>query len=320
VNDAPALKQAEVGVAMGIRGTEVAKDAADIVLQNDNFSSIIDGIEQGRLCSSNLRKSIMYTLCSKVPQFAPTLAMVFGVPEALTIAQVLLIDIGTDIWTAIAYAFQPAESRLMARAPRHPKIIKLADWGVGVYSYCYVGMMQCFFCWVMFFQVPNLVDIWKEQGTGPYHDPAVHHTVVQGKTMYYWTLVMGQIAAAMSTTTERQSLLSYGLPNMWLNLAFLFEVVLGLFSIYAACMHSPFDTETMPRSLVLKPVAALVCIVVVEECRKYIFRSLEEQGMCEWCLGKNTVGDGSSSSEEDSCEDDDNYDSEEDLLKQKLNS
>merc|ERR1719183_3506784 len=101
VNEAPALKQAEVGVAMGQRGTEVAKDAADIVLNDDNFTSIIKGIEQGRLSSENLQKSIMYTLCSKVPQVAPTFGELFGIPQALTVAQVLLIDIGTDIWTAV---------------------------------------------------------------------------------------------------------------------------------------------------------------------------------------------------------------------------
>jgi len=301
VNDAPALKQAEVGVAMGIRGTEVAKDAADIVLQNDNFASIIDGIEQGRLCSTNLRKSIMYTLCSKVPQFMPTLAMVAGVPEALTIAQVLLIDIGTDIWTAIAYAFQPAESKLMARAPRHPKLVKLADWGVGVYSYCYIGVLQCFFCWVMFFQVPGLYDIWQEKGTGPYHTAADKQAVLSGKTIYYWTLVLGQIAAAVSTTTERQSLLTYCFPNTMLNIAFAGEVALGLVSIYCGFMHGPFDTTVLPTDLVLKPIAALIIICLIEEVRKYIFRTLEEQGKCAWCLEvASPEGDDSASEDEES--------------------
>merc|ERR1719263_2234610 len=151
VNDAPALKQAEVGVAMGIRGTEVAKEAADIVLLDDDLQSVVAGMEQGRLCSENLRKSIMYTLCSKLPQVLPTFAELFGVPSALSAAQVLLIDIGTDIWTAIAFAWQPAESQLMNRPPRHPKQDRMVNGSVLGYSYGYVGILQSIVCWTLFF-------------------------------------------------------------------------------------------------------------------------------------------------------------------------
>merc|ERR1719476_617692 len=153
VNDAPALKEAEVGIAMGIRGTEVAKEAADIVLLDDDLQSVVAGMEQGRLCSENLRKSIMYTLCSKLPQVLPTFCELIGVPSALTAVQVLLIDIGTDIWTAIAFAWQPAEGELMRRAPRHPQRDRMVDRHVLLYSYGYIGVLQSLACWAVFFGV-----------------------------------------------------------------------------------------------------------------------------------------------------------------------
>merc|ERR1712113_1208198 len=184
----------------GIRGTEVAKDAADIVLQDDNFASIVDGIEQGRLSSENLQKSIMYTLCSKVPQVAPTFAELLGVPPCLPVKQVLLIDIGTDIWTAIAYALQPAESKLMERVPRHPRLEKLVNWKVLLYSYGYIGPLQCLFCWIMFFNAtPNIWKLWDNDTQkwikAPEFTRKETYYDEQGSSVYYWTLVLGQIAA-----------------------------------------------------------------------------------------------------------------------------
>merc|ERR1719161_1787659 len=187
VNDTPALKQAEVGVAMGIRGTEVAKDAADIILLDDNFTSIVAGMEQGRLSSENLQKSIMYTLCSKIPQVAPTFAELLSVPQALTVAQVLLIDIGTDIWTAIAYAVQKAESQLMMRPPRHPKLERMVNWKVLVYSYGYIGQLQMFFCWLMFFwALPGVWDLYVNQVDAESYTEEQKLIDVKGTTIYYW--------------------------------------------------------------------------------------------------------------------------------------
>lgn len=281
VNDAPALKQAEVGIAMGIRGTDVAKDAADIVLQDDNFASVIAGIEQGRLSSENLQKSIMYTLCSKVPQVAPTFGELFGIPQALTTAQVLLVDIGTDIWTAIAYALQSAESQLMERPPRHPRYEKLVNSKVLIYSYGYIGQLQMFFCWMMFFGAsPGIMALWKSGKNA--NDYTAHDTFVnaQGMSVYYWTLVMGQIAAAISTTTKMQSVFGfggpgYGFPNRTLNFMFLGEVLLGLLTIYWPVMQDLFDTAWLPSSAVTQPMYAFVGICLVDEMRKMIQRRCE---------------------------------------------
>jgi len=278
VNDAPALKQGDVGVAMGIRGTEVAKDAADIVLQDDNFASIVDGIEQGRLSSENLQKSIMYTLCSKIPQVAPTFGELFGLPQALTVAQVLLIDIGTDIWTAIAYALQPAESKLMERRPRHPRNEKLVNCKVLVYSYGYIGQLQMIACWLMFFYAsPKVMELYLSGKSPNDYTDEDHNSDTQGMSVYYWTLVLGQIAAAISTTTKMQSVFgcggaAYGLPNSILNYMFLGELLLGLVAIYFAPMQQWFDTAWLPLSSIFIPVAAFVGIILIEEIRKALGR------------------------------------------------
>lgn len=230
VNDAPALKHAQVGIAMGVRGTEVAKDASDIILLDDNFASIIEGIEQGRLSSDNLRKSIAYTLCSKVPQFLPTLIGVVGIPTAMTMPQILAIDIGTDIWTSIAYAVQPSESSLMKRKPRHPVAQPLVDKALCIYSYCYVGVMQFIGCWIMYMIFdPALLTSFL--GT-PIHDYSKEqkNRWMQGQTVYYYSLVVAQIAAAYATTTFKQSLFDYGVfkPNKILNYFIVGEIILAI--------------------------------------------------------------------------------------------
>jgi len=284
VNDAPALKQAEVGVAMGIRGTEVAKDAADIVLQDDNFASIVDGIEQGRLSSENLQKSIMYTLCSKIPQVAPTFGELFGLPQALTVAQVLLIDIGTDIWTAIAYALQPAESKLMARKPRHPRYEKLVNCKVLVYSYGYIGQLQMIACWAAFFLAsPKVLDLYLSGKSPNDYSKEDEFGDTQGMTVYYWTLVLGQIAAAISTTTKLQSVFGccgtpYGLPNSTLNYMFIGELVLGLVAIYFGPMQAWFDTAWLPWQSIVYPGVAFVAICFIEELRKLFGRMCFDDG------------------------------------------
>jgi magnesium-transporting ATPase (P-type) len=284
VNDAPALKQAEVGVAMGIRGTEVAKEAADIVLLDDDLQSVVAGIEQGRLCSENLRKSILYTLCSKVPQAIPTFAELLGVPTALTVAQVLLIDIGTDIWTAIAFAWQPAESALMSVPPRDPRKERMVTPGVLAYSYGYIGMLQMALCFFVFFHaVPEMWTMF-EHGTFLHvkdFSAADRDHNYRGMTSYYWTLVLAQVAAAMATTTTKESLFAYGLPNLMLNLCLVAEIAFALVIIYWTPAEQTFKTRGLTYQQMLWGAVGFLVIFIIEEIRKFVLGLREKEALAK---------------------------------------
>jgi sodium/potassium-transporting ATPase subunit alpha len=274
VNDAPALKEAEVGIAMGIRGTEVAKEAADIVLLDDDLQSVVLGIEQGRLCSENLRKSIMYTLCSKLPQVLPTFGELFGMPSALTAAQVLLIDIGTDIWTAIAFAWQPAEADLMNKPPRHPREDRMVNSGVLAYSYCYVGVMQSLACWVVFlFGMPRMFTLFRSGTPDSKYTPEDIQADYAGMTGYYWTLVLAQVGAAVAATTVNQSVLSYGiLRNKWLSACLVFEILFALLVIFWSPFQNLFKTAPLSFGQLLIGFAGFALVGCVEELRKFLCR------------------------------------------------
>jgi len=119
VNDSPAIKQADIGLAMGITGSEVAKDSADMILLNDDFSSIIVGIEEGRKIFDNLKKSIAYTLSSNIPEILPFIAfIIMQIPLPLSTVLILCVDLGTDIFPAVSFAFEDSELDIMTRRPR----------------------------------------------------------------------------------------------------------------------------------------------------------------------------------------------------------
>jgi len=268
VNDAPALKEAEVGIAMGVRGTEVAKEAADIILLDDDLQSVVAGMEQGRLCSDNLRKSIMYTLCSKLPQVLPTFAELLGMPSALTAAQVLLVDIGTDIWTAIAYAWQPAESQLMEQPPRHPRRDRMVNGRVLLYSYCYIGVVQSVACWAVFLSMPRMYALFAEDRHPSSYARSDVEADYAGMTAYYWTLVLGQVGAALATTTSKQSVFCFGIPNHWLNLCIVMEIGVALLVIAWAPLQGLFKTRQLALHQFLAGAFGFLLVGMLEELRK----------------------------------------------------
>lgn len=153
VNDAPALKKGNVGIAMGISGKDVSKEAADLILMDDNFASIVNGVEEGRLIFDNLKKSIMYTLTSKPPELIPFIVLIAAnFPPALSSILILAVDLGTDMVPAISLAYETREADIMTRPPRNPQKDKLVDGRLLNFSYFHLGILQAcagFFAFVV---------------------------------------------------------------------------------------------------------------------------------------------------------------------------
>ena len=135
VNDSPAIKKADIGIAMG-SGSDVAKNAADMLLLDDNFSSIVNGVEEGRLIFDNLKKSIAYTLSSNIPEILPFIFFICGqVPLPLSTVLILCIDLGTDMVPAISFAYENPELDIMDRMPRNSKRDHLVNTKLICFAY-----------------------------------------------------------------------------------------------------------------------------------------------------------------------------------------
>jgi sodium/potassium-transporting ATPase subunit alpha len=153
VNDAPALKAADIGVAMGIAGTEVSKGAADMILTDDNFASIVRGVREGRLIFDNLKKSIAYTLSSNIPEIAPFIVFItVQTPLPLSVVLILAIDLGTDMVPAISMAWENPEADIMRRPARDASVDRLVTKKLISFAYLQIGMIQAiagFFTWLV---------------------------------------------------------------------------------------------------------------------------------------------------------------------------
>jgi sodium/potassium-transporting ATPase subunit alpha len=143
VNDSPALKAADIGVAMGIEGSDVAKDAADMILLNDDFASIVAGVEEGRLIFDNLKKTIAYTLSSNIPEISPFLFFILlAIPLPLEVVLILCIDLGTDMIPAISLAYETKEADIMKKPPRDKVKDRLVTGKLINFSYLQIGVVQ----------------------------------------------------------------------------------------------------------------------------------------------------------------------------------
>nr|P05025.1 RecName: Full=Sodium/potassium-transporting ATPase subunit alpha; Short=Na(+)/K(+) ATPase alpha subunit; AltName: Full=Sodium pump subunit alpha; Flags: Precursor [Tetronarce californica]CAA26578.1 unnamed protein product [Tetronarce californica]prf//1109244A ATPase alpha,Na/K [Tetronarce californica] len=292
VNDSPALKKADIGVAMGIAGSDVSKQAADMILLDDNFASIVTGVEEGRLIFDNLKKSIAYTLTSNIPEITPFLVFIIAnVPLPLGTVTILCIDLGTDMVPAISLAYERAESDIMKRQPRNPKTDKLVNERLISMAYGQIGMIQAlggFFSYFVIlaengFLPIDLIGIrekWDELWTQDLEDSyGQQWTYEQRKiveytchTSFFVSIVIVQWADLIICKTRRNSIFQQGMKNKILIFGLFEETALAAFLSYTP------GTDIALRMYPLKPswwfcaFPYSLIIFLYDEARRFILR------------------------------------------------
>lgn len=269
VNDAPALKRADIGVAMGMNGTDVAREAADIILADDNFASIIEAIREGRAVYENVRKFVTYIFASNSAEMMPFVAFIlFRIPLPLTIMQVLAIDIGTDLVPAIALGAEPPESDTMHRPPRSRQE-RLLNISTLIRAYLWFGMIEAVFGFVGFFWVYYLAG-WRPGM--PMENSGLVYTLAT--TMTLAGIVAGQVGNVFACRSSSQSVLKLGLlRNRFLLGGVVVELGLLLAMIYLPPLAHVFGTAPLGGSHWLFLAALPVVLLVLEEVRKFVVRS-----------------------------------------------
>jgi sodium/potassium-transporting ATPase subunit alpha len=268
VNDAPALKRADIGIAMGLTGTDVAKEAADMVLLDDNFATIVNAIEEGRTVFENIKKFITYIFASNIPEAVPYLAYIlFRIPLPLTIMQILAVDLGTDMLPALALGSEKPTPGVMQQPPRKAAE-RLITFNLIARAYLFLGPIEAVACMFGFF--------WVLYGGGWTWGSDIAATAplyLEATTASLTAIVVSQVANVFACRSGRESIFTIGwTTNRLIFLGVAVELLLQLFIVYHPWGHAVFGTAPLPLTawLVLLPFAA--ALLLAEEMRKHVVR------------------------------------------------
>jgi magnesium-transporting ATPase (P-type) len=253
VNDAPALRTADIGVAMGRSGTDVAREASTMVLTDDNFATIVVAIEAGRQVYDNVRKFIQYIFAHATPEVIPFLLFALAggtIPLPLTVMLILAFDVGTETLPSLALGRDPIEPGSMDRPPR-PRTEGVIQGPMLVRAWLFLGVMVAALSLAGFFYVLHRAGWHPGDPVGAGHP--LHHAYLEATTMTFAGMIAGQIGTAFAVRTRRASLRSIGVfSNPYLLGGIAGELALAALFVYVPPLQSLFGTANLPlRDLVL---------------------------------------------------------------------
>ncbi|NCO68520.1 MAG: cation-transporting P-type ATPase, partial [Nitrospirae bacterium] len=270
VNDAPALKKADIGIAMGISGTDVAKEASDMILLDDNFATIVNAVEEGRAVYENIKKFITYIFASNIPEAVPYLAYILlRIPLPLTIIQILAVDLGTDMLPALALGAEKPTPGLMKQPPRKLKE-RLLDLPLIIRSYLFLGPIEAIACMFGFFYVLyNGGWIW---GTMLSVNNLLY---LQATTACLTAIIITQIGNVFACRSSKESIFSIGFfTNRLIFAGIMVEILLQLFIVYHPFGNKIFRTAPLSLDLWLILIPFSIGLLAAEEVRKFYSRRL----------------------------------------------